>query len=168
MDEVGVRRRFPDRRRAGLQRPGAFRHAVLNRHLVDWPELERRPRVAGLTSVVVPTYDDVELTTACVESLVAAGGEIEVVVWDNGSVPAIGAALDAALGGLDRVRVVHAPENYGFALGNNLGAPGVLGRRRRLPQQRHDGAARLAGAAACSPRCPGGPRRPAAAALPDR
>jgi GT2 family glycosyltransferase len=116
--ETGVRRSFPDRRRAGLQRPGNFRHAVLNRHLVDWVELGEQPRDPGLISVIVPTYEDAELTTACVESLLAAGGEIEVLVYDNGSAPGIASALDRLSS--DQVRVVHAPENYGFALGNNL------------------------------------------------
>ena len=70
VDRVGVRRSFPDRRRAGLQRPGNFRHAVLNRHLPGWADLG--PRRSGLTSVVIPTYEDAELTAACVESVVAA------------------------------------------------------------------------------------------------
>jgi GT2 family glycosyltransferase len=117
--EIGVLRRFPDRRRALALPPGNARHGVLNRHLVDWAELERRPRVPGLTSIVVPAYEDSELTTACVGSLVAAGGEIEVLVWDNGSAPEIGAELHRLEA--PAVRVVHAPENYGFALGNNLG-----------------------------------------------
>ncbi len=117
--EVGVRRRFPDRRRA-LEPPlGNARHVVLNQHLVDWAWLERRARVAGLTSVVIPTYEDSDLTTDCVESLVAAGGEIEVLVWDNGSAPEVAAHLDRLVGG--PVRVEHAPENYSFGLGNNLG-----------------------------------------------
>ncbi len=116
---TGVLRSFPDRRRAGLQRPGNFRHAVLNRHLVDWAGLGEQPRQPGLTSVIIPTYEDAELTAACVRSLLAAGGEIEVLVHDNGSAPGIASALDRLRA--DRVRIVHAPENYGFALGNNLG-----------------------------------------------
>ena len=69
---VGVRRRFPDRRRAVRPPVGDWRRVVLNRHLVDWAALaERTPRV-GLTSVIIPTYEDSELTTACVESLTAA------------------------------------------------------------------------------------------------
>lgn len=119
---VGVRRRFPDRRRALRPPPGDWRRVVLNKHLVDWAALGDRPRTAGLTSVVVPTYDDSELTTACVGSLLAdtaAGGSpVEVVVWDNGSSPEVAAALDALAG--DRVLVHHSPENHGFALGNNL------------------------------------------------
>ena len=121
VDEVGVRRVFPDRRRAGLQRPGNFRHAVLNRHLVDWASLESRPRVAGVTSVIVPTYEDWELTSACVESLaVADDGHLEVVVWDNGSSPDVASRLDELLDGRERMSVEHWPENLGFALGNNM------------------------------------------------
>ena len=45
--EVGVRRRFPDRRRALRPRPGNHRDAVLNRHLVDWSALEARVPTPG-------------------------------------------------------------------------------------------------------------------------
>jgi GT2 family glycosyltransferase len=117
---IGVRRRFPDRRRALRPPPGDWRRVVLNKHRVDWERLEARVPTAGLTSVIVPTYEDSELTTACVESLLAdAGGPpVEVVVWDNGSTPAVAAQLDRLAG--DRVRVLHGGENHGFALGNNL------------------------------------------------
>lgn len=119
IDGIGVRRSFPERRRAGMGRtPGNHRHAVLNRHLPDWDGLAERPRTAGLTSVVIPTYEDAELTTACVASLRSAGGDVEVLVYDNGSAPGIASELDRLAD--DVVRVVHAPENYGFALGNNL------------------------------------------------
>lgn len=117
VNKIGVRRRFPDRRRAHHQRPGNFRHAVLNRHLVWEPE-HQAPRMPGVTSVIVPTFEDAELTTACVRSLVSAGGDIQVVVWDNGSADSIADELDRL--GSEVVHVVHSPENYGFALGNNM------------------------------------------------
>jgi GT2 family glycosyltransferase len=118
---VGTRRRFPDRRRALRPPLGNWRNVVLNRHLVDWAALEAQTPTPGLTSVLVPTYEDAELTAACVRSLLAddSGGPVEVVVWDNGSAPEIAAALDR-LAQPDRVRVIHAEENHGFALGNNL------------------------------------------------
>ena len=115
---IGVRRRFPDRRRALRPPPGDWRRVVLNKHLVDWAALEARTPTTGLTSVIVPTYDDSELTTACVESLRAAEGDVEVIVWDNGSSSEVATALDAMAG--DRVQVHHSGENHGFALGNNL------------------------------------------------
>jgi GT2 family glycosyltransferase len=119
---IGVRRRFPDRRRAMRPPVGDWRRVVLNRHLVDWIAMAERAPVPGLTSVIVPTYEDSELTTACVESLLQARAAdeapVEVIVWDNGSAPEVAAALD--LLGADSVRVQHSPENHGFALGNNL------------------------------------------------
>jgi GT2 family glycosyltransferase len=121
---VGTRRRFPDRRRALRPPLGNWRNVVLNRHLVDWAALEARTPTAGLTSVIVPTYEDAELTTACVTSLLAddadgAAQAVEVIVWDNGSGPEIAAALDR-LSEPGKVTVLHAEENHGFALGNNL------------------------------------------------
>ncbi len=115
---IGVRRRFPDRRRALRPLPGDWRRVVLNRHLVDWAALEARTPTPGRTSVIVPTYDDSELTTACVESLLLGEGDLEVIVWDNGSSAEVAAALDTLAG--DRVQVHHSAENHGFALGNNL------------------------------------------------
>lgn len=115
---VGVRRRFPDRRRAIRPPVGDWRRVVLNKHLVDWVALEARTPTAGLTSVLVPTYDDIKLTTACVESLLADDSAVEVILWDNGSSPEIATALDRLAG--DRVQVHHSAENHGFALGNNL------------------------------------------------
>jgi O-antigen biosynthesis protein len=126
VSEIGVRRRFPDRRRALRPPPGDWRRVALNKHLVDWTGLESRVPTAGLTSVVVPTYDDSELTTACVRSVLAdadAGGSpVEVLVWDNGSPPEVAIELDRLAGqeAAQRVRVLHCPENHGFALGNNL------------------------------------------------
>ena len=100
---IGVRRRFPDRRRALRPPPGDWRRVVLNRHLVDWAALEARTPTTGLTSVIVPTYDDSELTTACVESLLAAEAadhaSVEVIVWDNGSSAEVAAVLDRLAGG---------------------------------------------------------------------
>lgn len=125
--EVGVRRRFPDRRRALAPPPGDWRRAVLNRHLIDWGSLEKRTPQTGLTSVIIPTYDDIELTSACVDSIRAdaeqagsgaAGSGVEVIVWDNGSAPDVASALDRLAG--EGVRVCHSGENHGFALGNNL------------------------------------------------
>ena len=100
---IGVRRRFPDRRRALRPPPGDWRRVVLNRHLVDWAALEARTPTTGLTSVIVPTYDDSELTTACIESLLAAEAtdhaSVEVIVWDNGSSAEVAAVLDRLAGG---------------------------------------------------------------------
>ncbi len=115
---IGVRRRFPDRRRALRPPPGDWRRVVLNRHLVGWAALEARTPTAGLTSVVVATHEDSELTTACVESILEAGGDLEVVVWDDGSSAGVAEALDRL--SADRVQVGHSAEHHGAALARNL------------------------------------------------
>jgi len=117
LDRVGLRRRFPDRRRALTLRPGHHRNAVLARH-IEWDSLAARTPTPGLTSVVVPTFEDAELTTACVESLLAGGDDVEVVVWDNGSSREVAEQLEP-LGAHDRVTLVRSETNHGFALGND-------------------------------------------------
>ena len=80
---------------------------------------EARSPTAGLTSVIVPTYEDGELTTACVQSLLAAG---------HGRASRSSSGTTARRRGGRRPRPAgrrpgagpHAPENHGFALGNNL------------------------------------------------
>ncbi len=115
---IGVRRRFPDRRRALRPPPGDWRRVVLNRHLVDWAAVGARTPTAGLTSVLVVADDDSEHTTACVEALAASEGDLEVLVWDDGSSSDVAAALDRLAG--ERVSVHHSPEHHGLALASNL------------------------------------------------
>lgn len=75
----------------------------------EWPELD--------LSVVVLSWEDVERTTACVESIPPGP---EVVVVDNGSAPDIGEALRSLCARTGAV-YVHSPINLGYAKGMNLG-----------------------------------------------
>lgn len=70
-------------------------------------------------SVLIPCHGGLDDTRACVESLLAQRGAppFEIVVVDNASGDGT-AKLDQEF---DRVRVVSAPENLGFAGGVNLG-----------------------------------------------
>jgi len=102
-------------------------HEVLGERLVDWEALGSGGRESGLTSVVVPTYRDWRMTSEAVASVLAADGEVEVVVVDNGCGPQAAAIL-ASLPERDaRVRVVHMPTNLGFALGCNVGFAATRG-----------------------------------------
>ncbi|NLV40879.1 MAG: glycosyltransferase [Candidatus Hydrogenedentes bacterium] len=113
-----------------LEEPQAYKFKVLNKHLIDWEELERDApdREAGRVSIIIPVYNLPDLTRACVESIHAHSGALdyEVVLVDNGSTMDASAAL-RALAEHPRVFLLTNYENYMFALGNNLGAAGSSG-----------------------------------------
>ena len=97
---------------------------VLQKHLIDWDALrEGLPtRVAGRTSVLIPTFNDWAMTVAAVEAVLAAtsGADVEVVVVNNGSNRYVGTLLAGLLGGRPHVVLHDEPINRNFALGSNL------------------------------------------------
>jgi GT2 family glycosyltransferase len=104
--------------------------AVLNRHLVDWDALAQQPGDPDLVSVVVPTYQDWELTSLAVRRVVEArddGPAVEVVVVDNGCGVVASAVLRTLPLRYDCVRLIVSPVNHGFALGNNIGVAVLRG-----------------------------------------
>jgi O-antigen biosynthesis protein len=118
--------RVPSSRRDPADHPSrqSWADVVLNRRLVDWAALAARPRDASTVSVIIPTYDDWELTKAAVESAVESDGvgdlTVEILVYDNGSSVTVSAVLDSLAVKHPQVTVTHSPVNHGFALGNNL------------------------------------------------
>lgn len=75
------------------------------------------------TAAVVVSWEGGETTRRCVSSVLAQDRPpAAVIVVDNASGPTERAALVAALGGLDRVRLLFLPENRQFAGGLNAGA----------------------------------------------
>lgn len=82
-------------------------------------------------SVIIPAWNLVELTTACLRSLAAhsAGADLEVLVVDNGSTDATPAALPPLGRELfgARFRLLSMPENLGFARACNAGAAAASG-----------------------------------------
>lgn len=89
---------------------------------VDWA-LAGQGRVAGRTSVVVPTYDDAAMTGRAIRAVLATtvGHDVEVVVVDNGSAVDVAVSLARQLDDLERVRLLRLPRNLQFAGGSNLG-----------------------------------------------
>ena len=81
------------------------------------PEKKAAPRV----SLVIPLYNKVAYTEACLKGLEAAGAGMpyEVILVDNGSTDGTGELLDRMAG---RARVIRNGENLGFSRGNNAGA----------------------------------------------
>lgn len=81
--------------------------------------LETKPRV----SIVMPLFNKVDYTRACLEGLEAVRGAVpfEVILVDNGSTDGTRALLDG-VENRPGYRVVRSAENLGFARGNNAGA----------------------------------------------
>jgi len=92
---------------------------------LDWAEVtaELAQRVAGRVSVVLPTYQDGVMTSRAVHAVLRNSGDadVEVVVVDNGSDPAVGCHLAASFVAESRVRYERMPRNLNFALGSNVG-----------------------------------------------
>lgn len=80
---------------------------------------EGRPAV----SVVIPSRDRADLLATCLDGLArtTAGGDLDVIVVDNGSVEPETAALYAARRRDGAIRVVEVPEPFNFARLCNLG-----------------------------------------------
>jgi GT2 family glycosyltransferase len=107
------------------RRVSTWHDVAINRSLIKWDALETHDMVAGLVSVVIPTFHDWQMTTRAVELLLKeadrTGDDIEVVVVDNGGDLTTASALVALATQHDRVRLVANSINHGFALGNNIG-----------------------------------------------
>lgn len=102
----------------------SWQFVVLGRHWIDWDNLRREvpQRVPGRVSVLIPTWNDSELTTRAVERVLdtTRGLDVEVVVLDNGSKADVARALCLGVGILPNVRLERLPRNLNFALGCNL------------------------------------------------
>lgn len=103
----------------------AYRHVVMNSHVIDWEKLENEvvDRLDELVSVVIPVYGQIELVRSCVEALRkhTPSGQLEVVVVDNGCGEEERRALKVLVRELLKCELVENGENLGFALGCNLG-----------------------------------------------
>ncbi|MBE0566423.1 MAG: glycosyltransferase family 2 protein, partial [Krumholzibacteria bacterium] len=90
---------------------------------------DRPAGTAPDVSIVMPVFNKLELTRACVASIEAQAGaaSYEILVVDNGSSDGTGQWL-AAAARAGRLRAVPNPRNQGFSCGCNLGAEHARGR----------------------------------------
>lgn len=90
--------------------------------VIDWATVLGE-RVAGRVSIVIPTFQDGAMTSRAVASVLRNRGDadVEVVVIDNGSEPAVGQHLVASFLTDDRVGYHRMPRNLNFAQGSNVG-----------------------------------------------
>lgn len=118
--------------------PGASKHlyrhntpfASANFTMIDWDAMLSRPRVPGLVSFVIPTFNRVGLTEKFLQSILKlTKTEIpfEIIIIDNGSVPEARVQIEA-LADLDpRVKVVCSMVPLMFSVGCNYGASFATG-----------------------------------------
>ncbi|MGP5634783.1 glycosyltransferase [Corynebacterium casei] len=97
---------------------------LLGEKWLDWESASRKETVTGRTSIVMPVYGQRDLTVTAVESVLntSIGWDLEIVLVDNGSSFEDYWRLAAAYSGEQRIRIVHLPFNFNFALGSNIGA----------------------------------------------
>lgn len=120
---------------------GHWLYRVLANHVLDWAALrEHLPdRIPGRVSVCIPTYQDWELTVSAIRRVLEAadaartagtdgrdtdrdliGGDVEIVVLDNGSRRSVSAVLAVLFATEPRVRLLTMSRNFNFAVGSNL------------------------------------------------
>ena len=100
-----------------------WQFAALGKNLVDWTAVRAglSARIPGRVSMLMPTYQDIEMTYAAVRAVLenAAGADIEVIVVDNGSRRSVSAVLWSMFAGEPRVTVHRNARNYNFSGGSN-------------------------------------------------
>jgi GT2 family glycosyltransferase/cytochrome c-type biogenesis protein CcmH/NrfG len=80
------------------------------------------PKAAGLTSIVILTFNQIEYTRKCVASIRKHTPEPhEIIFVDNGSTDGTGAWLKRLVAANRNYRLVENGANLGFAAGNNCG-----------------------------------------------
>jgi GT2 family glycosyltransferase len=108
-----------------LAREALGRLGALSDHAVPEPRRPQARERGPLVSVVIPTFNQRELLTACLESLRAQTyADLEVLVVDGGSSDA---TRDAVARALPAAAVVALGGNPGFAHACNLGAREAAG-----------------------------------------
>ena len=107
----------------------AYEFVILSKHLVPgFGTIKGLSHSKGLTSIVIPVYNDSELTERCVMSVLDnTVGNFEIIIVDNGSSRVFAQRLEALARHSIRVRLVKNFKNLNFSLGNNIGVSNALG-----------------------------------------
>ena len=103
----------------------SYINVVRSKHLIDWERVKEglARRDQKLVSVIICNYGKANLTRSCIESLYRheSGEAFEVILVENGSNPQTVQEIQDLVAAYPEIRLVRNPENYGFALGNNIG-----------------------------------------------
>lgn len=109
----------------------AYKHIVLNKYLIDWDRqlLELGKRVQGHISIIIPVYNQAALTRECLKSIFknTRGLDFDVLIVDNKSSDGTVEMLSKLKREHNNLDYITNYENYGFALGCNLGVANTKG-----------------------------------------
>jgi glycosyltransferase involved in cell wall biosynthesis len=123
----------PSRDRISNKENRSYLYAVRNKHLVDWEALQSRiaTRDGNLVSIVMCVHSVADLTDECLKSLFLheAGEPFELVLVDNASDDETRMLLLEWSRRHSNIKVIRNPENFNFALGNNIGFAATQGSR---------------------------------------
>jgi GT2 family glycosyltransferase len=106
----------------GSQSP-SLRFQILGKSLLDWDAEKRKTRKPNLVSIIVPVYNQGELTKACIESLYQHTPHelVELIIVDNGSDALTQQTLQDCQARWPSLHIVRNEENLNFSLGCNMG-----------------------------------------------
>jgi CDP-glycerol glycerophosphotransferase len=82
---------------------------------------------APLISVIIPVYDVAAYLPGCLDSVLGAAADLEVIAVDDASPDGCGALLDARAAADPRLRVIHLPANGGAGPARNAGLARAAG-----------------------------------------
>lgn len=100
-----------------------FRILKHQRNTINWQELKERKREKGKVSIVIPVYNQAELTEACIRSLYQHNTDqiLEVIAVDNGSDTLTKNMLARLKNSYSNLVVISLKKNMNFSFGCNLG-----------------------------------------------
>ncbi|MFD3322136.1 glycosyltransferase [Alteromonas macleodii] len=101
----------------------SFRILKRQRTTINWQELKQKARTKHKVSIVIPVYNQAELTEACVRSIFTHNDDqiLEVIAVDNGSDLQTKKVLQRLSGLFEAFSVVSLDMNLNFSLGCNIG-----------------------------------------------
>ena len=111
----------------------SYLDVVRNKHWVDWKALKSsaESRDSELVSIVICVFNQEHLTDKCLESIFKhqVGAPFEIILVDNASYSPTKEVLAKWEKNHENIKVVTNPENFNFALGNNIGFSHSKGKR---------------------------------------
>ena len=96
---------------------------VLNGTLIDWGELQQKGWTANCVSVVIPVFNNIDMTKDCIRSIFAhrVNLNFEIICVDNGSEKKNSIELEEFCAQFKNLIFERNQDNLNFALGCNIG-----------------------------------------------